>query len=410
MESLVVMACLGCNGNDVQPVVDLGKLPLANSLGDLNQIFQPDEKFPLRLGLCNNCKLVQLLEIVPPEKMFSNYLYFSSFSQTMLNHARGQVDFFCKEYKLNSNSLVVEIASNDGYLLQYFKEKNVPILGIEPATNIAKVANDKGIKTLNRFFNLELAKELTAQGTKADLIIGNNVLAHIPTIQDCLKGTKELLSDNGVVSFEAPYLKDMLDKAEFDTIYHEHVFYFSVTALNNIFNACGLKIFKIIKQDIHGGTIQILASKNSNRPIENVQEYLDMEKSSGLLSPFVFQKFTQKIEALSHNLKDLLQSLHEDGKRVAGYGAAAKATILLNHFGIDSSLISYVVDKSPHKQNKYIPGVKIPIFAPEKLLEDMPEYILIMAWNFADEIMQQQKAYKEKGGKFIVPIPNIHIV
>ena len=404
--------CRSCGGTGLEPVLSLGKTPLANALRTADQLGQPEPTFPLPLVWCSDCTLVQITESVPPEQMFSDYLYFSSFSDAMLRHARALVQLVMKRRPLSKEHLVVEVASNDGYLLQYYKEAGVPVLGIEPASNIAKVAREKGIPTRSEFFGQQLAQRLKTEHVSADVIHANNVLAHVPELNGFVEGFRTLLSDEGVVVIETPYVKDMLDHREFDTIYHEHLFYYSLTALDALFRRHGLVIDDVERVPIHGGSLRVFAvhERSQRTPKESVKRLLEEERAWGVHTFDAYRDFASKVESLKKELTELLRSLKQQGKSIAAYGAAAKGSTLLNYFGIGKDLIDFVVDRSTVKQGHFMPGVHIPIEAPERLLERQPDYVLLLTWNFASEIIQQQEAYRKQGGKFIVPIPELKIV
>lgn len=392
-------------------MLSLGETPLANALLTAEQLEQPEPKFPLDLVFCPRCTLVQITEEVPPETMFGDYLYFSSFSDTMVRHAEAIATRLVAQQKLGPGSLVVEVASNDGYLLQHYAKAGVPVLGVEPARNVAKVAVEKGIRTLVSFFGRDVAAELAAKGERADVIHANNVLAHVPDLNGVVAGFATLLKDDGVLVVECPYVRDFVEHCEFDTIYHEHLCYFSLTALDLLTARHGLEIHDVEKLPIHGGSIRIFASKRGAYPRrESVVTMLADEKAQRVDQHGYYADFATRVNALKHDLVKLLADLKAKGARVGAYGAAAKGATLLNFFGIGRESLDFVVDRSTYKQGRFMPGAKLPILPPEALLERKPEYCLLLTWNFADEILEQQRAYRDAGGKFVIPIPEVRIV
>jgi len=392
-------------------VVDLGIQPLANNLLRPEDLGKPEPKFPLRLAVCESCWLLQILDLVPPVQLFSEYLYFSSFSDLMLRHAQEAVECYTRDFSLDANSLVVEIASNDGYLLQYFRARKVPCLGIEPAANIAKVAREKGIETLVEFFGGGLARKLAGQGRQADLILGNNVFAHVPNPNDFVAGLQALLKPGGRVILEFPYAADFIENTEFDTIYHEHVFYFSLTTLRPLFERHGLEIFQVERLPIHGGSLRLFAGLQGAHPADvSVNALLEEERTKGLGATGYYEGFGKRVLELRRELNRLIKELKQQGKTVAAYGASAKGSTLLNFFGLDAGTLQFVADRSTYKQGRLTPGTHIPIVAPEKLAVARPDYTVLLTWNFADEILEQQKAYRAAGGKFIIPIPQVRVV
>ncbi|MBX3197052.1 MAG: class I SAM-dependent methyltransferase [Labilithrix sp.] len=414
--STTIATCRACGGKELAPVLSLGKTPLANALLAADDLAKPESTFPLELVFCPSCTLVQITEEVPPETMFGEYLYFSSFSDTMVKHAETIAARLTKDQGLGPKSLVVEVASNDGYLLQHYAKAGVPVLGVEPARNIAKVAEEKGIRTLCRFFGRELAEELRAKGERADVIHANNVLAHVPDLEGVVAGFGALLKDEapgqraGVAVVEAPYVRDLVDHCEFDTIYHEHLCYFSLTALDRLTARHGLVIHDVERLAIHGGSLRIFFSKaGAYERSERVTALLGEEKASGVDTLAFYAGFANRVNGLKTELVSVLRDLKAKGARIAAYGAAAKGATLVNFFGIGADLVDFVVDRSTYKQGRYMPGARIPILPPAALVEKKPDYCLLLAWNFADEILAQQKDYRDGGGKFIVPIPNVRI-
>jgi SAM-dependent methyltransferase len=405
-------ACRSCGSTDLELVLDLGSTPLANSLPTV-QDGAEELRFPLDLVFCGACSLVQITETVPPDQLFSEYLYFSSFSDTMLAHARELVGRLVAERKLGSGALAVEIASNDGYLLQYYKQAGVPVLGIEPARNVAKVAiEERKIPTVVEFFGLSLATRLAAEGKRADVLHANNVLAHVADLRGFVAGIRELLSDDGVAVLEFPYLGDMIDRCEFDTIYHEHLCYFSLTALDHLFARSGLKAIQVERLAIHGGSLllQVARSEAPRLPDRSVAALLEEEGQRGMKTAAFYRGFAQRVLDLKEQLRALLAKLKSEGRRIAAYGASAKGSTLLNTFGIGRETLDFVADRSTYKQGRFMPGVGISIVAAERLVELMPDFTLLLTWNFADEILAQQAEYRRKGGKFIVPVPEVRIL
>lgn len=388
-------------------------MPLANALLSADQVGAAEETYPLDLLLCPSCTLVQLAETVPPEKLFREYYYCSSFSDTMLRHSQELAEKLIDTEKLGPDSLVLEIGSNDGYLLQYYRQKGISVLGIEPATNVARIAREKNdVPTRNDFFSDNLAEQLLREGYRADVIHANNVLAHIPDLDGVLGGCALLLKPDGLLVVEVPYVKEMIDRCYFDTIYHEHVFYFSLTALDTLFARHQLHIHDLGRFPIHGGTLRVVAgpAADGRRRARAVVDLLEDEKQSGLGTSGYYLSFGAKIASLRDRLLALLRQLKAAGKRIAVYGASAKGSTLLNYFGLGKDVLEYVVDRNVTKQGHFMPGSRLPIYAPERLVEDSPEFALLLTWNFADEIVEQQAEYRRRGGRFIIPLPELRIV
>lgn len=407
----MITNCRACGSSQLEPVLSLGETPLANRLLTDEQLSEPEPTFPLELVFCADCALVQITETVPPEELFSEYAYFSSYSDTMLEHAQNLVEHLVPRLQLSQDSLAVEIASNDGYLLQYYHQMDVPVLGIEPAQNIAKVAQERGIRTVADFFSLELAEKLVQQGQQADVIHGHNVMAHVPELNGFVAGVQRILKPSGHAVFEVPYVKDLVDHVEFDTIYHEHLCYFSLTTLNRLFLRHGLTIVDASRVPIHGGSLRIIAcrTEHCSEPGESVQRLLDEERDWGVDKLSFYLDLRDTVEGLRTDLLELLRELKSEDMRIAAYGASAKGSTLLNYFGLGKEVLEYVVDRSPVKQGRYTPGTHLKIYEPEMLVADQPDYVLLLTWNFSEEILQQQTDFRDRGGKFIVPIPKVRI-
>lgn len=401
------MLCRNCK-NKLKPFLSLGKMPLVNSFLKKSQI-KDEKKFDLTVAFCEKCFLVQLVKTVPPAEMFRNYLYFSSTSSSFLKHCEEIADKFVKRFGLDSNSLFVEIASNDGAQLQYFKNLGIQILGIDPAKNIAKIANAKGLKTIPEFFNFKLAHSLSKQGIKANLVYGANVLAHVPGITNFVRGVKQILAPTGTAVFEFPYLKGLMD-GKFDTIYHEHVFYYSILALCNIFKKANLEIYDVQMTSMQGGSLMIFASHPGNFEVsKRMLNLLRQEKRSGFDKLETYKKIGGKVEKLKKSMVNLVSKLKNEGKTIAAYSAPAKGNILLNYFNLGHDL-SFMVDKSEAKQGFYTPGTHLLVNHPDKIIDEKPDYLLVLCWNIADEVMREWKIIKNHGGKFIIPVPNIRII
>ena len=376
-------------------------------------MIQMEPFYPLHAYVCAGCFLVQIDEVVSPADLFTDYAYFSSYSDTWLQHAKAYADMAIERFGLNDQSHVIEIASNDGYLLQFFVARGIPVLGIEPAANVAEVAIGKGIPTVVKFFGEETARQLVAQGTRADLIVGNNVLAHVPKLNDFLRGMKILLGPRGVITMEFPHLMRLVEQNQFDTIYHEHFSYFSFITVEKIFAAHGLTIFDVEELPTHGGSLRIYAghTEDTARTVGwRVTELREREEAAGFLRLEQYLSFGERVKETKRRILDFLIGAKREGRSIAGYGAPAKGNTLLNYCGIRSDFIDYTVDRSPHKQGQFTPGTRIPIHGPERVKETRPDYLFILPWNLKDEIIEQMAYIRDWGGRFVVPIPNVEVL
>jgi len=414
-DSVSITCCRSCDSAGLATILDLGSTPLANALVKPEDQGEPEVRYPLKLVFCPRCTLVQITETVRPEILFREYLYFSSFSDTMVKHAAELAARLISERGLGADSLVVEVASNDGYLLQFYGRSGIPVLGVEPATNIAKAAVERGIPTICEFFGDTLANRLVAEGKRADVIHANNVLAHVADLNRFVRGFQSLLKNNGVVVVEAPYVVDMIEHSEFDTIYHEHLCYFSLTALNQLFQRNRLVIVKVERLPIHGGTLRIFAMRADAPALvktdrSTVDRLLCEESEYGADQMGFYLEFSEKVQHVRDDLLELLRRLKAEQKSIAVYGASAKGSTLLNYFGIGRDTLGFVVDRSSVKQGLLTPGTHLEIWSPQRLLDAMPDYVLLLTWNFADEILEQQAEYRRRGGRFIIPVPQVKIV
>ncbi|MGE0822161.1 MAG: methyltransferase domain-containing protein [Candidatus Binatia bacterium] len=404
--------CRFCHSPLHVTFVDLGMSPLCESYVTADQCNRMEAFYPLHVYVCDQCFLVQLLEYVSPRQIFSEYAYFSSYSTTWLQHAKAYTEMAVHRFGLSRRSQVIEIASNDGYLLQYFVAQEVPVLGIEPAANVAAVATQKGIPTVVKFFGTQTAHELAHEGTQADLLLGNNVLAHVPDINDFVAGMKILLKPQGVITMEFPHLLRLMQENQFDTIYHEHFSYLSFSTTAKIFAAHGLTLFDVEELPTHGGSLRIYA-RHADQPTlvvePRVTQLQQQEEAAGLTCIDQYRTFTDKVQETKRNLLEFLITAKRQGKTIVGYGAPGKGNTLLNYCGVRTDFLEYVVDRSPYKQGKFLPGTHIPIFAPERIAETKPDYVLILPWNLKHEVMQQMSQVRQWGGQFVVPIPTVEI-
>lgn len=407
------MICRFCKTQLEHVFIDLQNSPASNSFLKEEELNEPETFFPLKVYSCSNCFLVQIDEYKKSDAIFTgDYVYFSSYSQSWLAHAKSYTELMIDRFALNTNSLVIEIASNDGYLLQYFNENKIAVLGIEPTANTAEVAVQKGIPTVVDFFGIRLATSLASQNKKADLLLGNNVLAHVPDINDFVGGMKIILKEQGVITMEFPHLMQLVDNNQFDTIYHEHFSYLSFYTVKQIFESQGLEMFDVQEIPTHGGSLRIYAKHKEDKTkniSENVESLLNKEKAKGINNLEYYKNFTQKALTVKMNLTEFLIQQKRGGKLVAAYGAAAKGNTLLNYCGIKKDMIDFVVDANPHKQNKFLPASHIPVVDEQYLKNKKPDFVLILPWNLKDELTAQLQYIKAWGGKFVVPIPELEI-
>jgi SAM-dependent methyltransferase len=408
-----ITSCRSCGNGKLEPILDLGLQPLANALPTTDRFVVAEDRYPLKLVLCSACSLAQITETVSSETLFRDYLYFSSFSETMLAHAGDLAARLTGERSLGSESLVVEVASNDGYLLQFYKAAGVPVLGIEPARNVARWAEEnRGIPTIVEFFNEPLARKLAAEGHSADVIHAHNVMAHVDDLNGFVAGLEALLKPGGIALIEAPYLIDMIAQTEFDTIYHEHLCYFSATAVDLLFRRHGLMLVDVERIAIHGGTLRMVVGRvgASAGRSPAVDAILVEEGAWGVGRIESYRPFARRVEGLRDSLRSLLADLKGQGHRLAAYGASAKGSTLLNYFGIGRETLDFVADRSTVKQGRFTPGTLLPIHSAEAILQERPDYVLLLTWNFKDEILRQQQPYRDLGGKFIIPISELSVV
>ena len=405
--------CRFCGHPLTRTFADLGMSPLSNAYLREDQLTRMEPFYPLHARVCDVCLLVQVDEYQSPEDIFTDYAYFSSYSQTWLDHAKRYTDHIVDRFDLDPSRRVIEIASNDGYLLQYFVTKGIPVLGIEPAANVAEMAVQRGIPTVVDFFGTELAQRLTKRNQSGDLILGNNVLAHVPDINDFVAGLKMLLNARGVITMEFPHLLKLIQDNQFDTIYHEHFSYFSLTTVERVFAAHALTIFDVEQLPTHGGSLRIFAchTEDSTRSIaDRVIELRALEREAGLTDPTTYERFAERIKETKRRILQFLIQLKMAKKTIVGYGAPAKGNTLLNYCGIRNDFIDYTTDANPHKQGRFLPGTHIPILHPDAIFDTRPDYILILPWNIKEEIILQLHQVRDWGGQFIVPIPDIEVV
>ncbi|MCB1120834.1 MAG: methyltransferase domain-containing protein [Verrucomicrobiae bacterium] len=407
-----VLNCRFCNKESHDIVIDLGVQPVCNNMIERQKVNLMEPFYPLRVHFCPHCYLVQLDEYASRDDIFSDYTYFSSFSDTWLKHASKYVDWVTEFQGLNENSLAVELASNDGYLLRNFVAKGIPVLGIEPADTVANAAMKNNIRTLIKFFGVETAKEVREEYGPADVIIGNNVLAHVPDLNDFVGGQKVLLGDKGIITIEFPHLKCLIEKNQFDTIYHAHFSYYSLIAVENVYKHHGLRIFDVHRLETHGGSLRIIACHDNNADRPTTQNVLDLRKEeleAGMAEMGYYRDFRQNVQKVRADVLDFFALARKEGKTVVGYGAPGKGNTMLNYCGIRPEDMPYTVDRSPAKAGKLTPGMRIPVYPPAKIAETKPDYVFILPWNLKEEIAEQMSHIREWGGKFVVPIPELTI-
>ena len=403
-------SCRSCGSTSLMPVLDLGEQPLANSYPAVDAT-DPEPRFPLAVMCCRECTLVQLTGTVDPQIMFDDYAYFSSYSDTMVSAMEQLAKRLTDSLRLGPDDVVVEIASNDGYLLKHYAALDVPVLGVEPAANVARVAQDAGIRTVVEYFSAALGSRLAADGLAASVLHANNVMAHVPDINDFVAGIRAVLRRDGTAVVETPYLGAFVADTEFDTIYHEHVFYYSLTAVARLAHAHGLVVTDVERLPIHGGSLRLFLRREGAGAVSDaVTSLLAEEGRAGIGGDDYYRDFARRVADVRHRTREMLLAEKAKGARIAAYGAAAKGTVLLNHFDIDEALVDFVVDRSPHKQGRRMPGIGIPIREPSALVDERVDLVLLLAWNFAEEIIEQQAAFRDAGGRFLVPIPEPRLI
>ena len=402
-------SCRSCDAPDLEHFLSLGDIPLMSGFLDGDSLGSPEPRYPLNVGFCPRCSLVQLLETVPAETLFADNPAYASFADAVLAHARDNAHSLIASQDLDGDSLVVEPGSNDGYMLRNFTERSIPAVGIDPAEGPAAAAEKLGIVTMREFFGARLAAQLVGEGKQADVVIANNVLNEVPDLNDFVEGIAILLRNNGLAVIEVPYVRDLIDLCEFDTIYHEHLCYFSASALVELFRRHNLSVNHIEQYPIHGGSLRLYVAKQV-KVRSSVSELLRQEAELGVLEAGYYRDFAGAVRDTQRELVGILREAKHEGRRIAAYGATAKGTILLNSSGIGVDLIDYVVDRNVHKQGRFMPGVHIPVYDPAKLLEELPDYVVLLSWTFKDEVLSQQEEYRNKGGRFVIPIPTPTVV
>lgn len=408
-----IPVCRFCRSSLHHVMVDLGMSPLCESFLQAKQLNLMEPFYPLKVYVCGDCFLAQLEEYVSPEDIFSEYAYFSSYSESWLHHAKTYTEMMIKRFTLGQQSQVIELASNDGYLLQYFLEHEIPVLGVEPAINVAKAATKKGIPTITKFFGVDLAQKMAGDGQQADLLLGNNVLAQVPDLNDFVSGMKICLKPNGVLTMEFPHLMRLIEGNQFDTIYHEHFSYFSFLTVKRVFAEHGITLFDVEELKTHGGSIRIYGCHvdDTDKAIsDRVHELIEREQSAGYDRLDTYSKFSKNVRQTKRNILQILIQAKDNGKTIAGYGAPGKGNTLLNYCGIRDDFLDYTVDRNPYKHGRFTPGTHLEIFSPDRIKQDRPDYLFILPWNLKNEIIRQMSFIKEWGGKFIVPIPEAEII